>query len=469
MMHRSRLILALAFTASCAAVGPDYSPPQIDLPSGFTNQDSSPIGAENLANWWLVFEDPDLSAVIEKALSANMDLKAAFERVSAARALYGFARADQLPSVNANGSSARAKQFFPGATTGNEWTVGGDLSWEVDLFGRVRRSVEAASRDLESQGEQVHDLQVLIVAEVASTYLQALSLQERLGIAERNVDSQKRSLEIANNRFEKGMTAGLDPAQATLNLFTTQLIVPTLELALARSLNRLAVLTGQDAVGIGGLLPNAADLPSVPDRLLVGVPANLLRNRPDVRAAERRLAAQTARIGIAEARLYPAINLSGTWNWLASSPGNVFSDALEFGSIGPIVNVPIFNNARLRSRVSAEEARARELELVLRQRVLIAQEEVENALISVVRDRQLVELLDEATQAAETSVGFAKDLYTSGQSDFQNVLDAQRSLFALEDDGAQSRLAVLLDIVELYRSLGGGWTSPVEDAPQPSR
>ncbi|MEM7203348.1 MAG: TolC family protein [Planctomycetota bacterium] len=467
-MRNILMMVVLALTAGCAAVGPDYSPPQIDLPGSFTEQNSSPIEASRLSKWWQSFDDPHLTDLIEHSLEANMELKAAFQRISAAHALYGIARADQLPTVSGNTSYARARDFFPGAQPENQWSLGGRLSWEIDLFGRIRRSVEAGSADLEGQAEQMRDLQVLTVAEVASTYLQAVSLKERLAIAERNVGAQRRSREIADNRFETGVTAGLDPAQAKLNLFSTQTIVPRLELALRRSLNRLAVLLGEDPSGVEALLPDAVVLPEVPEELMVGVPADLLRNRPDIRAAERRLAAQTARIGVAEAQRYPSVNLRGAWTWLANTPSDVFGDAIEFGSVGPLISVPIFNNGRLRSQVGAEEARARELELALRQQVLIAQEEVENALIAVIQDRQLVALLGEAAQAAASSVQFARNLYSSGKSDFQNVLDAQRSLFSLEDQGAQSRLAVLLDIVELYRSLGGGWSDEPKSETPPS-
>ena len=224
-----------------------------------------------------------------------------------------------------------------------------------------------------------------------------------------------------------------------------------------RALHRLAVLSGREPRALLGWFADIEPLPDFPLELRVGVPADLLRNRPDIRSLERQLASQSAQVGVATAALYPAFQLTGSWDWLTTELDDLFDDDFALGGFGPAISIPVFNAGRLRSGVSAEEAELRRIELALRQSVLVAQEEVENALIAIVRDRERVVLLAEAVGSAMRTVELSQQLYTSGQSDFQNVLDAQRSLFSLEDELAAVRLEVLLDVVDLYLALGGGW------------
>ena len=458
MRHAQLLLLGMT---GCAAVGLDYEAPSIEAPSAYGDRESQSVATDQIATWWEGLGDEQLSQLVDVVLESNLDLAAAIERVEVSRATYGVVASQRFPAVDAVGSYGRARPF--GGVTQNQWTVGGRASWEIDVFGRVRRSIEASLASFEAEVEDLNGVRVAVAAEAAATYLQILSLHERLGIAARNVAGQERSLGIATQRFDAGMSAGLDPAQARVNLHSTQASVPTLELQLSRALHRLSVLTGQNPRALIGQLSTERVLPSVPDELLVGIPADLLRNRPDIRSLERRLAAQSAQVGVATASLYPAIELSGSWDWLSRTPGALFDSGTGFGNIGPLVSIPIFNAGRLRAQVSAEEAAMRQLDKQLRQRVLIAQEEVENALVAIVRDRRQSELLVEAVAAAKQSVDLSKHLYTSGQSDFQNVLDAQRSLFALEDDLARAKLATLLDVVDLYRAVGGGWGSGDQD------
>ncbi|MEM1448104.1 MAG: efflux transporter outer membrane subunit [Planctomycetota bacterium] len=465
MIRRSLYFTAIL--AGCAAVGPDYEPPQIETPDSFRDGSEESVLASELSSWWSAFGDATLTELVEDVLARNLDVQVAVERIEEVRARFGVARADRLPTLDVTGSYSRTRPIlFPEPRTQNQWTAGGEFVWELDLFGRVRRSVEAAGASLEAQVEDLRAVQVLLAAETAATYLRILSISERLEIARRNVDAQRQSQLLATERFRAGIVAGLDPAQADVNLFSSRATVPALELALRRDTHRLAVLAGRPPRALDSRLASVGDLPDVPGELLVGVPADLLRNRPDVRAAERRLAAQTARVGVATAALYPAVNLSGTWDWLARTSNDVLGDGIETGAIGPLVSIPIFNGRRLRSNVEIEEAIVRQLAIALRQSLLIAQEEVENSLVAIVEDRRRAELLTDASSAAERSVGLSRELYTSGQASFQRVLDAQRSLFTLEDQVAQSRLDVLLDVVDLYRSLGGGWTAPEGTEPE---
>ena len=389
--------------------------------------------AEEISAWWDSFGDVQLSQLVRSVLGANLDLRAAVDRIEVSRAVYGVVAADRLPTVDATGSYSRTRPLVA-TPTQDQWTVGGRLSWEIDLFGRIRRSVEASLASFEADVEDLRAVQVALAAETAAVYVDALSLSERLAIARRNVASQARSRGIAEDRFQAGMTANLDPAQARVNLHTTEAAVPALELLRRRALHRLAVLCGKDPRALLEVVAADQPLPDVPSEMLVGIPADLLRNRPDIRGLERRLAAQSAQVGVATASLYPSVNLSGTWDWLARTPSRLFDSGTGFGGIGPLVTVPVFNAGRLRSQVRAEEAALRQLDKQLRQQVLVAQEEVENALFAIVRDRRQAQLLDQALQAAGQAVELSQQLYTSGQSDFQNVLDAQRSAFALEDE-----------------------------------
>lgn len=450
--------------SSCSAVGPDYEPPTIETHAEFDVAGQKSLSAEEIATWWQSFGDEQLTRLVDEVLESNLDLNTAVERVDAARAAYGIVAADRLPTLNASGSYFRAKSqiFSPqgqqlGSLTQNQWSVGGNVSWEIDLFGRVRRSVESSLASFEANVEDARGVQVALAAETVATYFRALSLAERLGIATRNVEGQSKSLSIAEQRFGAGMAAGLDPAQARVNLHSTQASVPALELELLRALHRLAVLRGDNPRALIDELETDTPLPAVPTDLMVGLPQDLLRNRPDVRALERQLAAQTAQVGVAVAARYPAISLSGSWEWLSRSTVDLFDSNSETGNIGFPVSIPIFNAGRLRSQVSAEEAVLRQVDLQLRQQVLLAQEEVENALVAIVRDRRQAELLALAVDAARSSVSLSRELYTAGQSDFQNVLDAQRSLFSLEDDLARAQLNTMLDLVDLYLALGGGW------------
>ena len=453
-------LLAGLLTA-CAAVGPDYEQPELATPATFGEGSAESVEAEQIAQWWRGFGDDQLSELVDDVLGQNLDLASAVERVEIARASYGIAIADFYPQVGSAATYGRGRQL-PFNPTTDQYTVGLNASWELDLFGRIRRSAQSALASFEAQIEDYHGVQLALVVETVSTYLRALSLAERLGIAAQNVESQEKSLDIAELRFGAGMANGLDPAQAKVNLHSTQASVPALRFELTRTLHRLSVLTAREPRALLEQLSTDVPLPEIPGDILVGIPADLLRNRPDLRGLERKLEAQTARVGVATAALYPSIRISGSWDWLAFEPEDLFEEEGGFGTIGPVVSLPLFTGGRLRSAIDAEEAALRQLHLQLHQQALVAQEEVENALVAVVNDRRRKQLLSEAVVAAQQSVDLVRELYTSGQSDFQNVLDAQRSQFSLQDQLAQAKLLVLLDLVDVYRSIGGGWADTVE-------
>lgn len=456
-----KVTLLTGLLTACSAVGPDYEQPELTTSASFGDGSAESVEAEQIAQWWRSFGDDQLSELVDDVLGQNLDLASAVERVEIARASYGIAIADFYPQVASAATYGRGRQL-PFNPTTDQYTVGLNASWEIDLFGRIRRSAQSALASFEAQIEDYHGVQLALVVETVSTYLRALSLAERLGIAAQNVESQEKSLDIAELRFGAGMANGLDPAQAKVNLHSTQASVPALRFELTRTLHRLSVLTAREPRALLEQLSTDVPLPEVPGDILVGIPADLLRNRPDLRGLERKLEAQTARVGVATAALYPSIRISGSWDWLAFEPEDLFEEEGGFGTIGPVVSLPLFTGGRLRSAIDAEEAALRQLHLQLHQQALVAQEEVENALVAVVNDRRRKQLLSEAVVAAQQSVDLVRELYTSGQSDFQNVLDAQRSQFSLQDQLAQAKLLVLLDLVDVYRSIGGGWADTVE-------
>ena len=278
MNHWTPGLLPAALLVGCAAVGPDYVSPELTVPVAFSGQEARSVSPTDHSLWWKELGDPVLDGLVDDVLQANLDLAGAVERVENARALYGIVRADQGPSVSANGGYSRSRPL--GFGTQNQWTIGGRASWEIDLFGRVRRSMEASLANFEAEVADLGAVRVALIAETVATYLQCVSLRERIAIARSNVEGQERSKDIADQRFDAGMAAGLDPAQADVNLARTQASVPALELALRRSLHRLSVLAGRDPASSLESAGTGAELPDFPGSLSVGIPADLIRNPP---------------------------------------------------------------------------------------------------------------------------------------------------------------------------------------------
>lgn len=449
--------------AGCAAVGPEYREPEpASVPAAWHQQPESGLSADApaLESWWQRFGDPSLDSLITRATRQGLDVRAALARVREARALRGVAAADQLPTVDMllsyerRGGSENTPLggFVPESDL---YSAGFDAAWEIDLWGRVRRSVEAADAELGAAVADARDAAVTVAAEVAFHYVRVRAFQKRLAIARTNVGLQEQTLALVRSRLAAGLVGERDVAQAMTNVATTRARLPELEVGLRNAENRLAVLLGLAPGSLAAELGTVGPVPVPPVEIAVGLPADLLRRRPDIRRAERLLAAETARIGVAEGDLYPRLSLLGN----VGLDADHFTDlpegrSLTFG-IGPSLRWNLFGAGRLHQRVAAQDARAEQALVHWERAVLVALEEAENAMSAFVREQaRRASLLAAATQARR-SVELAQTQYSQGLSDFQPVLDSERTLADLEDQLAQSDAVVATNAVALYKALGG--------------
>lgn len=477
MMHRDRkhttrarianffhfvAILTCVFLLNGCAVGPAYRAPESSMPKNWTTADDPALlpHGELIQQWWTLFNDPLLDELIQSAKENNRDLMAAIARVEEAKALLGFSKGAYLPQMDANGSVIRQKTSDNGASPEvleTFYKADFGAGWEIDLFGRIRHSVEAATAEFQASAEDRNDVMISLYAKVALAYLDIRTFQARLISAQANIDSQQSVLALTQSRFRHGLATNLDVAQAQRVLAGTEAEVPPLKIGLSQAISALAVLLGRTPGDLPADLRLNEPIPLPPAKVTVGVPANLLRHRPDVRRAERQLAVQTARIGILEAELYPSFSLIGTFGYGAIETDDLFDVGSRFFSFGPSLRWNIFNGGRIRNSIKAQHARARQALFRYEQSVLNAVKEVEDALIAYVEDRSRLAALERSVDAARRSVKLATDLYKQGLVDFQQVLDAQRDQFRFENQYATARGNSAANLVRLYAALGGGW------------
>ncbi|MCX5733661.1 MAG: efflux transporter outer membrane subunit [candidate division NC10 bacterium] len=463
---RLALPVLLGVSAGCA-VGPDYVPPATSAPQAWHTALQGGAAAEQmdpqgLASWWTTLNDPTLTSLIERAARNNLDLRKARARVREARASRGISQSGLFPTLDAKASATRSRSSQNGMGDTQDVyanATGFDASWELDLFGGVRRSVEVATATLQANTEDLRNVLVSLLAEVALNYIEARTYQVRLGIAEANLKTHGETVALTTVRFEAGLTTALDVEQATYNRESTRSQVPTLQSGLEESKNRLAVLLGEQPGGVQAELAEHRPVPVTPSEVLVGVPADVLRRRPDVRQAERKLAAQTAQVGVATAELYPKLSLLGSIGLDALTLTNLFSAASQTYSVGPSLSWRLFDAGAVRKKIEVQSALQEQALIQYEATVLTALQEVENALVAYAEEQRRREALRGATQAAERAVALARAQYGAGMVDFRSVLDAERSLLSYQDQLAQSEGAVTANLVRLYKALGGGWTS----------
>ena len=498
-----------ALLAGCT-VGPDYRTPDAPVPEGWASEDVAGASTRptlataapaDVAEWWRVFDDPVLDSLVERAATGNLDLGQATARVRAARASRGVATAALFPTVDAS-TSYRRSDSGPGDeddddgggipvpidtdgdgipdSTGvrsfggdegprNLYQAGFDASWEIDVFGGIRRDVEAATAELDAAVEDRRDVLVTLLSEVAVNYVDLRSFQRRLAIARRNIGLQRRTAEITRTRVGIGFQSALDAVNADALVASSEAELPSLEASERQTVYALSVLLGLPPGALVEELsqPAAGDegsLPAAPPEVPIGLPSDLLRRRPDVRRADALLHAATARVGVATADLFPRFNLTGSLGVQGERPGSLTSGDNWQWSFGPSVTWPLFNAGRIRANVAVQGASRDEALLAYRAVVLLALQDVETSLVALTKEQQRRSFLADAAAANREAVRLSNQLYEIGQTEFLEVLNAQRSLFGSEDALVQSDRTIATNLISLYKALGGGWEDPAAAA-----
>lgn len=440
--------------AGCT-VGPDYTPPALDtVPAEWS---AAPAGGDadptaELAVWWERFGDPQLTALVQRAVRGNLDLRVAEARVAEARALRGIRAAQLWPQLDAGGRLAPAA-----GNTQAVFLAALDAIWEIDVFGGVRRSVEAADADIEASVEARRAVLLDLTGAVAATYIELRGLQGRIAAVRGNLEAQRSTMELTQAQRNVGLASDLDVDRARALVFATAAELPPLETALDANRFRLAVLMGQPPAALDAELTPSAPIPSAPTAVVAGVPAELLRRRPDLGQAERELAAATARIGEATADLYPRFTLTGSVGLRSDEVMDLVQGRYNFATGGPSVIWPIFAGGRIISNIDAQDARTAQALARYEQTVLLAFEQVETALTRYFREQVRREALRQAVEANRDAAVLARRLHANGLIEFLDVLIAERSLLESEDRLVASETAVSTSLVALYVSLGGGW------------
>lgn len=468
-------VLFLALLAGCA-VGPDYRPPKAEVPPAWDGQaavtaaQASKTTADpvTLVEWWQAFNDPTLSALVEMAIRSNLDVRQAEARIRQARAARGVAGAPLWPQVDASALYQKSQGSSQtggggglatvGAAVRELFQVGLDASWELDIFGGTRRGLEAATADLRAAVEDRRDVLITLAGDVGTNYLNLRGFQQQIAIARKNLETQKKTADITHRRFEAGFVSRLDVANADAQVATTEAQIPLLESAARAAIYSLGVLLGREPAALAKELSIESPIPPTPPEVPVGLPSDLVRRRPDIRRAEAQVHAAAARIGVATADLFPRFFLTGSFGFSSNDLtrlGNVSSS--RFWSFGPSVTWPVFAGGRLRANVEVQKALQEQALIAYQKTVLTALQDVETALVAYAKEQEHRQSLVEAVASNRQAVDLAMKLYVAGRTDFLNVLNAERSLFATEDALTQSTRTLGTNLIALYKALGGGW------------
>ena len=498
LAHCVSFTMAIGLFAGGCKVGPDYCGPPISpvadsypaataedataaSPSDDSDGTASPGGpqgdgeaiesipieelAPELVSWWTSLNDPILNELVVCAAENNRDLRVAAERIFEARARRGTVASSLFPQVDTDGSFTHEKRSSGGSLGGvvrDWWSWGTDLSWEIDVFGRLRRLLEAADADIGEQRELYRDTLVLLIAETAATYVEARSHQEQMAIVLANIDVQSETVRLVRSRYDNDKTDMLDVRQSEGSLKGVEAGYPSFRILYRESINRLSVLIGCPPGAVDAIMEQPRPIPRAPEHVAVGIPAELLRRRPDLRAVERKIAAQTARIGAAEGELYPQFSINGSFGLGAKDFSALWSSNAIAAGITPAMRWHILNFGRYRSNVWVQESLQRQYIWEYQDTVLRAAEEVDNALVGFSEGKRRGELLQESVEHYEEAVRLSQIKYRAGHVDLQRVLDSQRSLLASQNLLVLNRTAVVRSFISLYRALGGGWQVPVQ-------
>ena len=501
MLGRGTALAALLLTAGCT-VGPNFKPSEWASPrSWFAGPKektppapSLPVAEPVDPNWWRLFHDKQLTALERRVARENLDVRAAAIRVAESRAQLGFVRANEFPALNANGSYTRQKSSdvgvfanapnplgsngASGSNTGglrsshlnafDVYQVGFDASWELDLWGGVKRSVESAAASVQAAADATRAVLLTSLAEVARDYIQLRGVQTQLAIAHDNLRTAQQSLQLTQQRAAGGVTTDLDVANAAAQVRSTAATIPPLEQQEAEFINALSLLLGQPPNALRAELAEPKPVPPVPPRVPVGLPSELALRRPDIREAEAQLHAATADIGVAVANFYPKVTLSGSLGLQALQPWRMFElDARNFAA-GPGITIPIFQGGQLRSTLHLREAQQEAAAVNYQKTVLTAWHEVDNALTAYQTEQARRAQLIQAEVQSRRALDIARSRYQQGVADFLQVLDAERNLLSIQQALATSTTTVSTNLVALYKALGGGWQTDMPAQPRPA-
>ncbi len=458
------VVSILALLIGGCAVGPDFKEPDPNMPAGWLGVGGAASTQPSVANmspvqvvdWWRGFNDPTLNTLIYRAMQSNLDLRLATSRIRQARAVTGTVTPGLFPRVDVSGSYSRTGSAA--ISNGRDlFRAGFDAAWELDVFGGIRRDVEATTADVQAAIEDRRDVQVTLLSEVATNYIQLRSYQRQIAIAKQNLDLQTHSASVTHDRIKAGPGAPLDAIQADAQVATTAAQIPALESLSQQTIYTLSLLLGQQPAALADQLATATPIPASPPSIPVGLPSDLLRRRPDIRRAEAQLHAATARIGVATADLFPKFSLTGSLGLEGSKSASLSSWNDRFWSFGPSVSWPIFDAGRIRSQIEIQNAAQEQAAILYENAVLTALHDVESALIAYSKEQLHRETLITSVTLNRKAVDLATGLFKNGFTNFLNVLDAQRSLLGSQDALVQSERAVATNLVSLYKALGGGW------------
>jgi NodT family efflux transporter outer membrane factor (OMF) lipoprotein len=431
------------------------------------------IQSEALAQWWNTLNDPVLTQLIQHAVVNSPDIKDAQARVRQSRAQLGISAAGLFPMLDTSGSYTRnlnsenMPKWIESTDEANIYHAGFDATWEIDIFGGVRRGVEAAKADLQSQTEGLNNIWVTLAGEIAQNYIMLRTFQQRLIVVQANLDTQTKTLELVESLYRSGLRNELAVHQARYMMETTRSLIPTLKSNIEAFRNTLCLLTGQIPGELDDLISKAKPIPVPTIKTVVGIPAETLRNRPDIRQAERALAAQTARIGQATADLYPKFRLFGSIGLESLESNTWFESPSQMHNLGGVVSWPIFHGGSIRENIKVQEAIQEQMLARYEKTVLVSVKEVRDALMAYAQEQKSYEALVQAVKSAQAALDISQDQYKNGLIDFNNVLDAQRSVLALQESLVMSEGTISADFVRIYKALGGGWQSmALMDAPK---
>jgi len=482
-------VLLTAMITGCE-VGPNYHAPNTRVSKGWNAPTPEPTTQSTVlpttqrsvtveeplavAQWWTAFHDPELDSLIHRGVQANLDVRAAEYRILQARAQRGATASELFPQVSSAGSYSRSHSQgsaeTPGANSGHFdhsndfWQAGLDATWEMDIFGGVRRSVEAADANVGFAVEDRRDVLVTLLSEIALDYIELRGFQQEIVIARNNLDAQEHTAAVTRRRLLGGFVTALDVANAEADVASTASQLPVLETSAEQSIYAISVLLAQEPDSLAQELETDKPIPTTPPEIPIGLPSDLLKRRPDIRRAERQLAAATANIGAVTAQLFPDFSLTGSLGLQNPQFKPLFNASSRYWNIGPSVSWPILDFGQVRANIDIQNSLQMQALLAYQTAVLTALQDVKNSLIAYAKEQVHRKALSDAVAANRRAVDISLRLYAVGSTDFLNVLNAQRSLFGSEDALVQSDRAVSTDLVSLYKALGGGWEA-AEPAP----